>query len=194
LSVQADSPGREVDERPFRIGWKERTRLPPISPWRTGGSSQCSARHSWTGATWWRPPRRAWWRTSCRKTSFGRPGRRSSTAWTRTGLRGGTSMQAFRRSSTCPLCDANCGDSSSILILAMVERKWNLPSFTQRDAAAAGLAGFLDLTQPALADPPTPSRAARRLHSTRVRDRRSTAHTPAGICDNRLLNAPPRGA
>ncbi len=39
-------------------------------------------------------------------------------------------------------------------ILAMVERKWNLPALTNRDAAAADLADFLDLSQPAFAEPP----------------------------------------
>ena len=39
-------------------------------------------------------------------------------------------------------------------ILAMVERKWNLPPLTDRDAAAADLSDFLDLTRPAFADPP----------------------------------------
>ena len=40
-------------------------------------------------------------------------------------------------------------------ILAMVERKWNLPALTSRDAAAADLSDFLDLTHPAFAEPPT---------------------------------------
>jgi phospholipase C len=40
-------------------------------------------------------------------------------------------------------------------ILAMVERKWNLPAMTNRDAAAADLSDFLDLGQPAFAQPPT---------------------------------------
>ena len=39
-------------------------------------------------------------------------------------------------------------------ILAMVERKWNLPAMTSRDAAAADLSDFLDLTRPAFASPP----------------------------------------
>ena len=39
-------------------------------------------------------------------------------------------------------------------ILAMVERKWNLPAMTKRDAAAADLSDFLDLSQPAFAEPP----------------------------------------
>jgi phospholipase C len=39
-------------------------------------------------------------------------------------------------------------------ILAMVERKWNLPPLTRRDAAAADLSDFLDLTRPAFGDPP----------------------------------------
>jgi phospholipase C len=40
-------------------------------------------------------------------------------------------------------------------ILAMVERKWNLPALTNRDAAANDLSDFLDLTKPAFAQPPT---------------------------------------
>ena len=40
-------------------------------------------------------------------------------------------------------------------ILAMVERKWNLPALTHRDAAAADLTDFLNLDQPAFAQPPT---------------------------------------
>ena len=39
-------------------------------------------------------------------------------------------------------------------ILAMIERKWNLPPLTRRDAAAADLSDFLDLTRPAFASPP----------------------------------------
>lgn len=37
--------------------------------------------------------------------------------------------------------------------LAMLERKWNLPAMTDRDAAA-DLTDFLDLNQPAFAEPP----------------------------------------
>jgi len=40
-------------------------------------------------------------------------------------------------------------------ILAMVERKWNLPALTHRDAAAADLTDFLNLDLPAFAQPPT---------------------------------------
>jgi phospholipase C len=40
-------------------------------------------------------------------------------------------------------------------ILAMVERKWNLPALTRRDGAANDLSDFLDLSQPAFAKPPT---------------------------------------
>ena len=40
-------------------------------------------------------------------------------------------------------------------ILAMAERKWNLPALTHRDAAAHDLSDFLDLNQPAFAEPPT---------------------------------------
>lgn len=39
-------------------------------------------------------------------------------------------------------------------ILAMAERKWNLPAMTHRDAAAADLSDFLDLDQPPFAEPP----------------------------------------
>ena len=39
-------------------------------------------------------------------------------------------------------------------ILAMVERKWNLPALTRRDAAASDLSDFLDLDQAAFATPP----------------------------------------
>jgi phospholipase C len=39
-------------------------------------------------------------------------------------------------------------------ILAMVERKWNLPPMTRRDAAATDLSDFLDLRQPTFAKPP----------------------------------------
>lgn len=40
-------------------------------------------------------------------------------------------------------------------ILAMVERKWNLPAMTYRDANAADLTDFLDLSTPAFRHPPT---------------------------------------
>ena len=40
-------------------------------------------------------------------------------------------------------------------ILAMVERKWNLPALTYRDANAADLMDFLDLSTPAFMEPPT---------------------------------------
>jgi phospholipase C len=39
-------------------------------------------------------------------------------------------------------------------ILAMVERKWNLTPLTGRDATAADLSDFLDLSRPAFAQPP----------------------------------------
>ena len=39
-------------------------------------------------------------------------------------------------------------------ILAMLERKWNLPPLTHRDAAANDLQDFLDFSQPAFLDPP----------------------------------------
>jgi phospholipase C len=40
-------------------------------------------------------------------------------------------------------------------ILAEIERTWNLPALTYRDANAANLRDFLDLTRPALKTPPT---------------------------------------
>jgi phospholipase C len=40
-------------------------------------------------------------------------------------------------------------------ILAMVERKWNLPALTRRDAAANDLTDFLDLSRRSFAEPPT---------------------------------------
>jgi phospholipase C len=40
-------------------------------------------------------------------------------------------------------------------ILAMVERKWNLPALTRRDAAAHDLSDFLDLNRRSFAKPPT---------------------------------------
>ncbi len=40
-------------------------------------------------------------------------------------------------------------------ILAMVERKWNLPALTRRDAAASDLSDFLDLSHATFATPPT---------------------------------------
>jgi phospholipase C len=43
-------------------------------------------------------------------------------------------------------------------ILAMVERKWNLPAMTSRDAAADDLTDFLDLDSPAFAEPPALAR------------------------------------
>ena len=39
-------------------------------------------------------------------------------------------------------------------ILAMVERKWNLPAMTFRDANAADLGDFLDLSAPSFPEPP----------------------------------------
>lgn len=39
-------------------------------------------------------------------------------------------------------------------ILAMVERKWNLPALTYRDANAADLTDFLDLSRPSFREPP----------------------------------------
>jgi phospholipase C len=40
-------------------------------------------------------------------------------------------------------------------ILAMVERKWNLPALTRRDGAASDLSDFLDLNEAAFHEPPT---------------------------------------
>ncbi|MDX6216519.1 MAG: phospholipase [Frankiales bacterium] len=40
-------------------------------------------------------------------------------------------------------------------VLAEIERTWNLPALTYRDANAADLRDFLDLRRPALAKPPT---------------------------------------
>jgi phospholipase C len=45
-------------------------------------------------------------------------------------------------------------------ILAMVERKWNLPAMTLRDANAADLTDFLDLSNPSFLDPPTLAKPA----------------------------------
>ena len=39
-------------------------------------------------------------------------------------------------------------------VLAMVERKWNLPALTYRDANAADLTDFLDLSHPTFREPP----------------------------------------
>lgn len=39
-------------------------------------------------------------------------------------------------------------------ILAMIERKWNLPALTRRDAGAADLLDLVDLSHPAFAEPP----------------------------------------
>ncbi len=40
-------------------------------------------------------------------------------------------------------------------ILAMVERKWNLPALTYRDANATDLMDFIDLAKPGFPEPPT---------------------------------------
>ncbi len=45
-------------------------------------------------------------------------------------------------------------------ILAMVERKWNLPALTYRDANAADLRDFLDLGRPGFPEPPTLAKPA----------------------------------
>jgi phospholipase C len=39
-------------------------------------------------------------------------------------------------------------------ILAVIERKWNMPPLKRRDAAATDLLDFLDLSQPAFTRPP----------------------------------------
>src|SRR5205807_67468 len=39
-------------------------------------------------------------------------------------------------------------------VLAFIERKWNLPAMTYRDANAASLDDFLDLSRPRLLEPP----------------------------------------
>ena len=51
-------------------------------------------------------------------------------------------------------------------ILAMVERKWNLPALTHRDANATDLFDLVDLTKASFIDPP----------------RLEPPSTPAGIC------------
>ena len=40
-------------------------------------------------------------------------------------------------------------------ILAFLERKWNLPALTYRDANAAALLDFLDFRAPAFLNPPS---------------------------------------
>jgi phospholipase C len=40
-------------------------------------------------------------------------------------------------------------------ILAFIERKWNLPPMTRRDAAAWDLSDMFDISTPRLAAPPT---------------------------------------
>jgi len=39
-------------------------------------------------------------------------------------------------------------------VLAFIERKWNLPAMTYRDANAASLDDFLDLSRPRMLEPP----------------------------------------
>ena len=98
------------------------------------------------------------------------------------------------------LGDVIRGDFSSILILAMVERKSSLLLFTHRAAAAVGLADLLDLTQPAFADPSThpQGRSSARL-SSRARQavqcaypRRGSATT--GWCAGTRHHAAPQYA
>jgi hypothetical protein len=40
-------------------------------------------------------------------------------------------------------------------VLKLIERKWNLPPLTERDAAAAGPLDMVDFGNPAFADAPT---------------------------------------
>ena len=63
--------------------------------------------------------------------------RRSSSRRTR--ARGGTSSVVYDHTS----------------VLATIESKWNLPALTNRDANAATVMDFLDLSTPALLEPPT---------------------------------------
>ncbi len=51
-------------------------------------------------------------------------------------------------------------------ILAMVERKWNLPALTYRDANASDLTDFLDLKRPGFRDPPALKAPAASASST----------------------------
>ena len=66
-------------------------------------------------------------------------------------------------------------------ILAMVERKWNLPAMTHRDAAA-DLSDFLDFSGSAFAEPPqlAPPLAAR---PSSLAKKRSWANTASRIGD-----------
>ena len=76
-------------------------------------------------------------------------------------------------------------------ILAMIERKWNLPPLTHRDAAAAGLSDFLDLSPAGLRRPASAGRAARRPRPDRLRDQRPRPDPPARISHTQLANPAP---
>ena len=45
-------------------------------------------------------------------------------------------------------------------VLATIERQWNLPALTRRDANAHTIADFLDTSKPAFLDPPTLAKPA----------------------------------
>jgi phospholipase C len=45
-------------------------------------------------------------------------------------------------------------------VLATIERQWNLPALTRRDANARTIAGFLDTSKPAFLEPPTLAKPA----------------------------------
>ena len=92
------------------------------------------------------------------------------------------------------LGDVIRGDFSSILILAMVERKSSLLLFTHRAVAAAGLADLLDLTQPAFANPSTHAGSLVGSAQFACKTSGPVRIPSAGIGDNRLVNAAPRCA
>jgi len=69
-------------------------------------------------------------------------------------------------------------------ILAMAERKWNLPALTHRDAAANDLSDFLDLNQPTHA-----GHSARRSRPARLRENRPWTDTASRIGYSRLASA-----
>jgi phospholipase C len=45
-------------------------------------------------------------------------------------------------------------------VLATIERQWNLPALTRRDANARTVADFLDTSKPAFREPPTLAKPA----------------------------------
>jgi phospholipase C len=47
-----------------------------------------------------------------------------------------------------------CGQPQDTSVLATIERQWNLPALTYRDANAATLADFLDPSVMSFAEPP----------------------------------------